>query len=191
MNSVYSVLDCSRRAHCSASQRRSCTWGRFVRYPSSDLSLQFHFIEANDLNIWAEPAKAMSPSGLFEGIIETFENIPKESKIDYDDYGVVNVSPSVVPNPYLPSFRIFSYNITDAGSQMMRPSDSKLRVHTTKDRTPRHRSGRAGDKKKLCKLKEYRDTWKCQLREAWHSDEEAPSRQNKLWSPLGYAQVRR
>ncbi|KZP17262.1 endopolyphosphatase [Athelia psychrophila] len=148
----------------------------------------FHFIEANDLNIWAEPAKAMSPSGLFEGIIETFENIPKESKIDYDDYGVVNVSPSVVPNPYLPSFRIFSYNITDAGSQMMRPSDSKLRVHTTKDRTPRHRSGRAGDKKKLCKLKEYRDTWKCQLREAWHSDEEAPSRQNKLWSPLGYAQ---
>lgn len=128
----------------------------------------------------------MTSSGLFEGIIDTFSNIPKKSKLDYDEYGVINVSPAVVPNPYLPSFRIFSYNITDVGSSMI---SAESPARTAKDRTPRHGSGKAGDKKKLCKQKEYRNTWKCQLTEKWHSDEEAPSRQNRLWSPLGYAQV--
>ncbi|KAF7971117.1 hypothetical protein HWV62_22052 [Athelia sp. TMB] len=168
---------------------------QYVRYVELSLRFQDTILghlyghlnadHANDLKIWIDPPLKVATSGLFEGIISTFTNIPKKSKMNHDEYGVINVSPAVVPNPYLPSFRIFTYNITDAGSAMI-PAESL--VHTAKDRTPRHGSGKVGDKKKLCKLKEYRNTWKCQLTEEWHSDEEAPSRQNRLWSPLGYAQ---
>lgn len=35
-------------------------------------------------------------------------------QIDYDDYVVVNVAPSVVPT-YQPSIRVFSYNVTNWG----------------------------------------------------------------------------
>lgn len=145
---------------------------------------QFYFVEANDLKLWIQPPATLATI-LFEAILKTFASIPKPlKKNDYDNYAVINVSPSVVPNPYLPSFRIFSYNVTDAGSSVT----SSFSI--TKDRTPRHGGGRAGDKGKLCKLKEFHDTWKCRLQEPWHSDENSPSRRNRLWSPLGYAQVR-
>lgn len=134
-----------------------------------------------------------SNKGLFDSIIDNFSDIPKASKkVDHDNYGVINVSPSIVPNPYLPTFRIFSYNVTGTQSaadiQLTSPDDY---VHTHKDRTPGHHRGRKdGDKKALCKKKEHRDTWKCRLRDPWFSDEAAPSRTNSLWTPLGFAQVR-
>jgi len=146
----------------------------------------FYFLEADDLKLWTDP-KSSSNKGLFQGLIDNFSEIPKVSKKrDYDNFGVINVSPSVVPNPYLPSFRIFSYNITGAG---VKATVSDRGVETTKNRIPKHpRGGKAGDKKKLCKEKEHKDTWKCRLQDSWHSDPKAPSRTNTLWSPLGYAQ---
>ncbi|KAJ7771372.1 hypothetical protein DFH07DRAFT_953545 [Mycena maculata] len=48
--------------------------------------------------------------------------------------------------------------------------------------------GDSKDKEKQCKLDEYRETWKCKLNESWHSDPDAPSRSNQLWTPLGYVQ---
>jgi len=138
----------------------------------------FYFIQADDLELWDDP-KASSKEGLFETIIDNFSHIPNMWKVDNAHYAVINVSPSVVPNPYLPSFRIFSYNITGVRSA----TRDKEHLRTMKNRTPKH-----GDKKQLCKRKEYKDTWKCRLQEPWNADEEAPSRSNTLWSPLGYAQ---
>lgn len=51
---------------------------------------------------------------LYGTLLRNFTHMRKipESKLDHGNYAVVNVAPSVVPNPYLPSFRIFAYNIS-------------------------------------------------------------------------------
>ena len=51
---------------------------------------------------------------LYTLLLRDFGQISKAEKRHYDSLAVVNVSPSVVPNPYLPSFRIFVYNATGA-----------------------------------------------------------------------------
>ncbi|KAJ7180099.1 hypothetical protein C8R43DRAFT_971689, partial [Mycena crocata] len=134
----------------------------------------FFFLEANDLEI-IEP-KAMNQNDLFDTLIADFAAIPKAKDINLDNYAVINVSPSVVPNPYLPSFRVFSYNVTGAAATSL-----GKRKHG-------HHRGDGKDKEAQCRLDAYRETWKCQLNESWHSDAEAPSRSNQLWTPLGYAQ---
>ncbi|KAJ7276413.1 hypothetical protein B0H12DRAFT_1085257 [Mycena haematopus] len=133
----------------------------------------FFFLEANDLEIF-EPATVQN-NDLFDALLADFGAMPKPKDISYHDYAVINVSPSVVPNPYLPSFRVFSYNITGTASSL-------------KDRKPGHHRGSSKNKEKQCKLDMYRETWRCQLNETWHSDPDAPSRSNRLWTPLGYAQ---
>ncbi|KAF8195878.1 Metallo-dependent phosphatase-like protein [Mycena galopus ATCC 62051] len=134
----------------------------------------FFFLEASDLMIF-DPPTVNSNNNLFNALIADFSAMPKEKDISYDHYAVINVAPSVVPNPYLPGFRVFSYNITGT-------------PNTLKDRKPGHHRGSSKDKEKQCKLDKYRETWKCQLNETWHSDPKAPSRSNTLWTPLGYAQ---
>ena len=98
---------------------------------------------------------------------------------------MVNVAPSVVPD-YLPSFRIFTYNNTEGLT-----TQGKKKRHPKKPPKRKHgrRRGERGDKKKHCKEEKYRNSWKCHLKEPWNSDEEAPSRTNGQWTPLGYAQV--
>jgi hypothetical protein len=51
---------------------------------------------------------------LYKLLLTAFGHISKKSskKLDYDALAVVNVAPSVVPNPYLPSFRIYAYNLS-------------------------------------------------------------------------------
>jgi endopolyphosphatase len=117
---------------------------------------------------------------LYYSLIDDFGELPKKGKTDLDNYGVVNVSPSVVPNPYLPSFRIYTYNITHAGDN--------TNMKKKKKRKHGHRRGE-GNKAELCKKKANKDSWRCKLDKPWHSDPDAPSRTNTLWSPLGYAQV--
>jgi endopolyphosphatase len=173
----------------SAPKCRSCASHAWLIVTTSSDLLQFYFLQADDLELWEDP-QISGNKGLFDTIIDNFSYIPKASKIDYNNYAVVNVAPSVVPNPYLPTFRIFSYNITGMKT-VAQAINSTGRLRTTKNRTPKHpRGGKAGNKEKLCKKKEYKDTWKCRLREPWNADEEAPSRSNTLWSPLGYTQVR-
>ncbi|KAJ7368315.1 Metallo-dependent phosphatase-like protein, partial [Mycena albidolilacea] len=135
----------------------------------------FFFLEAGDLEI-VESARNQNNDNLFETILADFAAMPKAKEINLNDYAVIHVSPSVVPNPYLPSFRMFSYNVTGT-------------VNSLKGRKHGHRhGGNSKDKQKLCKLDKYRETWTCQLNETWHSDPDAPSRSNQLWTPLGYAQ---
>ncbi|KAI0003083.1 endopolyphosphatase [Russula compacta] len=147
----------------------------------------FFLLEAGDLEFPSKfdltPDKATSKvyEGLYESLINDFGDLPAKGKTDYDKYGVVNISPSVVPNPYLPSFRIYTYNITHAGENAnMKKTKSSKRKHG-------HRRG-DGNKAELCKEKRYKDSWRCKLDRPWHSDPDAPSRTNTLWSPLGYAQ---
>ena len=117
--------------------------------------------------------------GLFETLIEDFSTLPKSAKhTKYEDYAVVNVGPSVVPNPYVPTFRIFSYNISEANVKL-----AKKRKHG-------HHRGDQGNKTTQCESEEYQDTWWCHLDKPWYSDSTAPSRSNGRLTPLGYAQVR-
>jgi len=130
---------------------------------------------------------------LYDILLDDFRAIPGISNTSqYDKYAIVNVSPSVVPNPYLPTFRIFSYNITGAdGSRASNGGDDRPKGKKgTKRKHGHHRDGNRGDKESECRKAPYQDSWKCRLNQPWHSDPEAASRTNTLWSPLGYAQVR-
>ena len=118
--------------------------------------------------------------------MDDFGRMRKEKKRDEADYAVVNVSPSVVPNPLLPSFRVFSYNVT--GAEHL-DADAALKKHKKK----KHRGDdvpQKGDRFEKCKKGEPdAGGWRCHLDKPWHSSPDAPSRTNTLWSPLGYAQV--
>lgn len=119
---------------------------------------------------------------LFETLMQEFSTLPKSAKeTKYEDYAVVNVGPSVVPNPYVPTFRIFSYNITEVNESWN--EKGMKREHG-------HNRGDHGNKTTQCKSEEYQDTWRCHLDNPWYSDPAAPSRSNKRLTPLGYAQVR-
>lgn len=149
----------------------------------------FFFLDAE--TIADEPASAdpedvdslgRKKKELYNSLIKTFSELPKgRKKVNYDDYGVVNVSPSVVPNPFLPSFRIFTYNIT--GSQYV----PRLQADEQEAVSAGNGTGLAG-RAQSCNTTEHRDSWRCTLSQPWHSDPSSPSRTNRLWTPLGYAQ---
>jgi len=141
----------------------------------------FFLLEAVDLQIVPKDGEMdiipIKEGGLFETLIQDFSALPKSAKdIKYEDYAVVNVGPSVVPNPYVPTFRIFSYNITAAD------------VKSAKKRKHGHHRGDQGNKTTQCESEEYKDTWWCHLDNPWFSDPTAPSRSNGRLTPLGYAQ---
>ncbi|KAG1820175.1 Metallo-dependent phosphatase-like protein [Suillus subaureus] len=154
----------------------------------------FYFVEAADLNVNPEENRMPSHSfegTIFEALMTDFEALAKRSKhLNYDDYAIVSVSPSLVPNPYLPSFRVFSYNISGLGSTTLGAvGEDEYLLMTKKDRASRwkHLPYRHGNDGNQCMDAGYRDSWRCKLR-PWRSDNHAPSRQNTLWTPLGYAQ---
>jgi endopolyphosphatase len=129
---------------------------------------------------------------LHKTLRKDFKDIPKKSKIDLDEWAVVNVSPSVVANPYLPALRVFSYNVTSHNAGTEKPGDPTDMGDQQKktEGSKRKHSHRHGGKPKDCKKKKNRDRWECRSPQGkWHSDEHAPSRTNTLWSPLGYSQV--
>jgi endopolyphosphatase len=104
--------------------------------------------------------------------VEEFRRLPNiTQEQEYDNYAVVNVSPSIVPNPYIPAFRIYAYNVS--GVERKRGEE--------KEEKKGRREG--------CGKREYEDTWRCRLLEGWNTDGDGPSRKNGKWTPLGYAQV--
>ncbi|KAF8655288.1 hypothetical protein AX16_003187 [Volvariella volvacea WC 439] len=143
----------------------------------------FAFIEAIDLEFVSEESEKAPHTQreeLYETLLREYAALPQDSDdVSMDDYAVINVSPPVVPNPYLPTFRVFSYNITENSDEIS--TSGKNRHHG-------HRRGNQRDKDKHCKLEPYASSWKCHLNETWHSDPESPSRSNRKWTPLGYAQ---
>jgi len=128
--------------------------------------------------------------GLDKVILKDFSELPED--VDYGDFGVVNVSPSIVP-AYFPSFRIFNYNISAEAVQGALERRERRRRGETLGKKPPHGHRKPDPTKPRadqCKKKEYRYSWRCHFsKDDWHSDPEAPSRKNGLMSPLGYAQV--
>ncbi|KAG1754048.1 Metallo-dependent phosphatase-like protein [Suillus paluster] len=155
----------------------------------------FYFVEAADLNVSQEGTELSQNSGstIFETVMDDFEALAKTKDLNYDDYAVVNVSPSLVPNPYLPTFRVFSYNISGLGSSSVGAvGEDEYLLMTKMDRASRwkhlpYRHGDDGNDGRQCMSAAYRESWRCKFH-PWRSDSHAPSRQNSLWSPLGYAQ---
>lgn len=126
---------------------------------------------------------------LYDTLLKDFAGLPKPSQgINHDNYVAINVAPAVVPNPYLPSFRIFVYNITGTPYTPREPGR-----HAQEEGGEAQRSvNRLSDfTAPLCANPAARETWRCKLDEPWHSNETAPSRTKRLWSPVGYAQVSR
>ena len=84
--------------------------------------LQFFLLDAEQLSHGRNASMASVPDGaptvlkhkkkeLYKLLLQEFSDLPKAESMDLDNYGVVNVAPSVIPT-YLPSFRIFVYNST-------------------------------------------------------------------------------
>ncbi|EMD40704.1 hypothetical protein CERSUDRAFT_111287 [Gelatoporia subvermispora B] len=169
--------------------------GHFFGHMNAD---HFFFLEANDLS--NEPRRTNDTDSdkvgtlkkrkaLYNGLLQDFSELPKSSQnTNHGDYGVVNVSPSVVPNPYLPSFRIFTYNTTgtpyhpghfgdeDREQLVTGGGDSLLTAQRLRD-------GEAAG----CDERGNNSTQACRSRN-WHSSPQSPSRSNRLWTLLGYAQ---
>jgi len=71
----------------------------------------FFWLDVHDLSMEpTEPDLCFSKNQLHQDLRDDIARLPRE--IHPDDYIVVNVAPSVVP-AYLPSYRVFQYNITD------------------------------------------------------------------------------
>ena len=169
--------------HVSATRARS-------RRSSILSPIQFYLLDAEQLS---RPPNASSTldedvsvvkhnkKELYRLLIQEFSELPKAQNLDHDNYGVVNVAPSLVPT-YLPSFRIFVYNTTgelyDPGHLGEGEQEQPGGSQTMKDV--------AGP---VCAAEAYERTWRCQLTKPWHSNPGSPSRTNRLWTPLGYAQV--
>lgn len=129
-----------------------------------------------------------------------FAALPKKAKkTDLDEYAVINVSPSLVPNPYLPAFRVFTYNVSGtalAGNGDAAEGEDGLENQKKKKKKKKGSKRKHGhhrpDKDRPavdCKKKENKGRWECRPKKPQHADAESPSRSNQLWSPLGYAQV--
>ncbi|KAG1735436.1 Metallo-dependent phosphatase-like protein [Suillus lakei] len=148
----------------------------------------FSFLDADEIDMSTETS---SGSTLFETLISDFSEIPEPLEdTHYDNYAVVNINAAIVPNPYIPSFRIFTYNTTGLSSFASDVgSDPYLQTikATQRRRALNHGQVRA-IKKPKCERKKHRSTWRCQFDKPRHSDSESPSRRNSLWSPLGFAQ---
>ncbi|OCH94072.1 endopolyphosphatase [Obba rivulosa] len=155
----------------------------------------FFFLEANDLaNVPRRVDYTNSDKvevlkkrkELYNGLLKDFAELPKSSQnTSHGDYGVVNVSPSVVPNPYLPSFRIFTYNITGTPYHPGHRGNQQL---AAEDDDSKHSEQRLGDPEPAeCDSRGNNSTQPCRPRN-WHSSPQAPSRTNRLWTWLGYAQ---
>jgi endopolyphosphatase len=118
---------------------------------------------------------------LYTTLLKDFDHLSKaQDKLDYSGLAVANVAPSVVPNPYLPSFRIFAYNTT--GTKYM----AGLLGETD---TSSHRLGDFVDRDGLCNGAAGNASWKCRLNSPWYSSPHSPSRTNRLYTPIGFAQV--
>ncbi|EKM59064.1 uncharacterized protein PHACADRAFT_249247 [Phanerochaete carnosa HHB-10118-sp] len=123
---------------------------------------------------------------LYATLLKDFDHLYKTEKdLDYDGIAVVNVAPSVVPSPYLPSFRIISYNITGSRYVPGLLGDSD----TGSGDNHQHYLGDFMDRERLCQgSSSFNESWRCRLNSPWHSSPHSPSRTNRLFTPLGYAQ---
>jgi endopolyphosphatase len=174
-----------------------------------------------------EPEFGFTKNQLHHDLRDDITRLP--TNLHADDYVVVNVGPSVIPS-YLPSYRIFQYNVTqylgpkvsdhqsytreqwealdvleveddeddeeDDGEDIVHPPPRKRSIHsptgiadhrlewTTGKRKHGHRHPERPD----CSLPENKEKYACRPWGPRHASSNSPSRNNTLWSLLGYAQ---
>ncbi|KAG8803145.1 Endopolyphosphatase [Serendipita sp. 400] len=232
--------DCHFRYGQLAIRYQDTIIGHFFGHMNVD---HFFWLDVHDLNMEPtepDPIFRSYKVALHEDLRDDISNLPK--RLHSDDYIVVNVAPSIIP-AYLPSFRIFQYNITDymgakvtddqvytleswdalrvpdeeeeegddeedwdleEGDDEMvvlleerkhpRPQfarsayiDRQLGsndVETTGKRRHHHRHPEMPD----CSKPENKEKYACRPWGPRHANSTSPSRQNGLWSLLGYAQ---
>ncbi|KAJ3736348.1 hypothetical protein DFJ43DRAFT_1129505 [Lentinula guzmanii] len=150
----------------------------------------FFFVEAKDLESGNNNSRASKHNDLYDSLVVDFAQLPKPKKTDLDEYAIINVSPPVVPNPYLPTFRIFTYNIT--GVEKALADGSSIRhvnvIDSGTERLLDQRQVKLRDEPSHCTDELYRNSWKCRLQFDPPQNADAPSRTSRLWTPLGYAQ---
>lgn len=223
--------DCHFRYGQIAIRYQDTIVGHFFGHMNVD---HFFWLDVHDLNM--EPTdpsyRVTGKTPLHEYLREDIENLPKHTHDD--DYVIVNVGPSIIP-AYLPSFRIYQYNITDyAGPkitddrtftaeewhalsvdssdddddwdippQRTNGTDDDVKPHPRRRKrseysplgTPpmpakpfgrdhRHRHGEKPD----CSKPENEEKYACRPWGPRHASANSPSRENRLWSLLGYAQ---
>jgi endopolyphosphatase len=129
-----------------------------------------------------------------------FKDLSERRKVHYDDYAVINVGPSVIPE-YLPSFRIFQYNTTGYDGPLSLPShayrasasatdaDGGKEHEERRKKGSKRKHGHRHPGKPDCSRKGNKDRWACRPWGPRHASPDSPSRSNRLWSLLGYAQV--
>ncbi|KAJ3778876.1 endopolyphosphatase [Lentinula raphanica] len=147
----------------------------------------FFFVEAKDMELTNKTKRASKRSDLYDSLLDDFAKLPKPKKTELDEYAVINVSPSVVPNPYLPTFRIFTYNITGVDNALVfGGSDRQMNaINVRAERSFDQHQEEQRFELSECKDELYRNTsWVCQP----PTSADAPSRVSRLWTPLGYAQ---
>lgn len=125
---------------------------------------------------------------LKKSLMDSFENLADPDVFKHKDYAIMNVGPSVLP-AYIPSARIFSYNI----SGVVLEDDFVARpfVPLVQDQEDETDSTEEEDLllKKECKKPENADKPKCSFKnKPRYSSPESPSRSNKPLTPLGFTQ---
>ncbi|KAG8747546.1 Endopolyphosphatase [Ceratobasidium sp. 414] len=111
---------------------------------------------------------------LAETIHSSCKELARKNKLDHDDYFVVNIGPSVIPE-YTPSVRVFTYNTTNAESSD--PDDNEHAILG---------SNELNIAKVDCSKKENKDKKQCVFKKPRHANKHSPSRTNALWSPTGF-----
>ncbi|KAG8801947.1 Endopolyphosphatase, partial [Serendipita sp. 399] len=238
--------DCHFRYGQTAIRYQDTIVGHFFGHMNVD---HFFWLDVHDLSLEPtepDPVLRSNKVALHEDLRDDISNLPK--RLHSDDYIVVNVGPSIIP-AYLPSFRIYQYNISDyAGAkvtdeeeevytlekwdalsmpnegeddddnddeddwdledgddedvvleerkhprpQFARSNYIKQRllgsdgdgVGTTGKRRHRHRHPELPD----CSKPENAEKYACRPWGPRHANASSPSRENRLWSLLGYAQ---
>ncbi|KAH9853441.1 hypothetical protein C2E23DRAFT_867908 [Lenzites betulinus] len=138
---------------------------------SRDVAPALHAAAAGDPAVLKHPKKE-----LYKLLLQEFADLPGAARLNHDNYAVVNVAPSVIPT-YLPSFRIYAYNSTGEAYRPGQPGDV-VAAHSLRSLAGAQCADGGA----------YAHSWRCHLAQPWHSDARSPSRTNRLWTPLGYAQ---
>ncbi|KAI6113670.1 hypothetical protein EV401DRAFT_2090727 [Pisolithus croceorrhizus] len=150
----------------------------------------FYFMKADDVHVDGDANLgtlnlAEHAASLFDMLVADFSRLPgPQDGIDYGDYAVVNVNPSVVPNPYVPTFRAYAYNVTGLQEVGGGERHDRFGFRGSPDHqgmsesgTMKGRGGPERDKLEGCGV-----DFDCGVHFG------SPSRRNLLWTPLGYAQ---
>src|ERR1700749_5099282 len=114
---------------------------------------KFAYIGTKDLeNPPEDDSVKKKQQDLFGILLRAFSKVKNLTQLDMDTYSVVHGSPSVVPNPYLPSLRIWGYNISGMNNAGLKIDSSVEQVRKGEVRHTR-------PKKKRCKRREDKHKW--------------------------------